>query len=76
VAFAGVFFLVESGQGPFDNRRQKAWLLPGCSFWSKAAKALSTIAVKGVAFAGYSLARYLLLCRSSAAGRVKLSKWN
>jgi hypothetical protein len=28
VAFAGLFFLVESGQGPFDSRRQKAWLLP------------------------------------------------
>jgi hypothetical protein len=53
VAFAGLFFLVESGQGPFDKRRQKAWLLPATS-----------------------LARYLLLCISSAAGRVKLSKWN
>jgi hypothetical protein len=26
---AVLFFLVESGQGPFDNARQKAWLLPG-----------------------------------------------
>jgi hypothetical protein len=42
--------LVESGQGPFDvgvKRRDFCRLI----FWSKAAKALSTSASKGVTFA-------------------------
>jgi hypothetical protein len=38
-----VILLVESGQGPFDKRRQKAWLLPAMR-----------IATKGVGLASKS----------------------
>src|SRR5688500_14580651 len=31
--FRSLVLLVESGQGPFDNRRQKAWLLPANRDW-------------------------------------------
>jgi hypothetical protein len=38
--------MVESGQGPFDERRQKGVTFCRLVKWSKAAKALSTNAVK------------------------------
>src|SRR5688572_268301 len=33
--FRSLVLLVESGQGPFDNRRQKAWLLPANRDWCR-----------------------------------------